>query len=316
MAVTTAATADSLNRHHVAYDREIRQILRNGMEFEGALTPVVCERTYSAPNVTHGDVVQAYQGDFTPSNDATFNAVESTLQTMKVDIQYTPDDIDQFRDQWKVEWDERGKARKDYTFPMWMYNNVIMPKLIEEMANISFNGVRVAPTAGTPGASIASADGFRKRVQDWVTAGDLTPIATGALVQNTMVAQVEDFVNSLPIAYRKQSGTVYMSFTNAQKYLYDYRAKYGYAQGLGGNENMSLSIYGTTKKIKGLQEMEGMDGVMYAPAGNLICGKKRGQASLPQIRWQEFDRVLKGLSEVDRFWSVKYLEELFVNDQF
>lgn len=316
MATTTAATADSLNRHHVAYDNNIRQILRNGVEFEAALTPVVCERTYSAPNVSHGDVIQAYQSGFTPKNDVTFDAVESTLQSMKIDIQYTPDEIDQFRDQWKTEWDELGKSRLDYTFPKWMYSTVIMPKITEELANISFNGQRVAPTVGQPGVTIEAADGFRKRVNDWVTDGSLTPIATGAIVQNTAVAQVEDFINSLPIAYRKASGIVYMSFTNKQKYLYDYRAKFGHGVGLGGNENRECMIYGTTKKIVALQEMEGTDAMFFSPAGNVICGKKRGQANMPVIRWQEFERVLKGLAEFDRFWSVKYKEELFVNDQF
>lgn len=317
MAVTIATTAASLNRHHIVYEREIAQEIRLEAEFENNMRRVPCEDTYCAPNVEQGELLQAYQGTFTPKNDVTFDEVNWTLESIKIDIQFEPADLDDFRKTWKYEWDQLGGPfRKDYTFPKWLYKNVMMPKIKEELATLSMDGVRVAPTVGTAGNYLDSATGFKKHVLDYTASNDLVPIPTGPILPATAVAQVEDFVEALPLKYRNKKGFIDCSPEVAKLYLYDYRAKYGYAAGVSGNENMSYDIYGTKMRLRPSQELSGMDALLYTPEGNLITGRKIGQAELPAIRWEEDKRMLIGMCEMDRFWGWKYHNTMFINDQW
>jgi hypothetical protein len=316
MAITIATAAASLNLHHRTYDTMIQQKLRVGMETERMLAPTPTDRTFVAPNVEVSDLVQAYQKAFTPSGNLDFNAVENTLQKLKVDIVYEPDDLDQFWDKWLLKVDELGKSRLQYTFPEYMYNEVMMPKIIENMElKIAYKGVFVAPTAGTPGLTINAADGLGKKIADAITAGSLTPIATGALVASTMVNQIEAFCDALPIPYRDLPGVLLMSHDNAKKYTRDYRNQFGTGNSNMGNENTELRVDATQKRIVGVASMTGSNRIIYSTPGNLIYGLKRGGSYLPQIRWQEYERTLKGLAEFHRFYGVKFWANTFVNDQ-
>lgn len=316
MAINIATAAASLNLHHRTYDTMIQQKARIGMKTEAALSVQPTDRTYVAPNVEVTDLVQAYQKGFTPSGDLDFNAVENTLQKLKVDIVYETDDLDQFWDKWLLKVDELGKSRLQYTFPDYMYQEVMLPKIIENMElKVAYKGVFVAPTAGTPGLTLNACDGLGVKIAAAITAGSLTPIATGALVASTMVDQLESFCDALPEPYRDMPGTILMSTNNARRYWRDYRNKFGTGNSNMGNANEQLNVDATEKRIIGLPSMTGSNRIIYSTPGNLMYGLKRGGSYLPQIRWQEFERTLKGLAEFHRFYGVRFWANTFVNDQ-
>lgn len=315
--ITIDAAAASLNRHHIVYDNTIHQTVKNGIELEQYMRPVVCDHTYTAASAEVSDVLQAYQCDFTPNNDIDFTAIDNSLERMKVDIVFECDQLDEFYDSWRVEWVEDGLARDQWTFPRYVYENFIMPKLIENLDTVSFSGIYVAPTAGTAGLTVNACTGIEKKIQDAVTDGKLTPIPTGALVANTMVNQVETFCDAIPRPYRKMAGVILMSETNADKYWRDYRAKFGVGNGVI-NDNNELRVDHTRKRVVGIGTMDGSDGMIFIPDGlaSAIYGMKRGQSRFPRIRWQEFERKLKGLAEFSRFYGFKFWGHVFVNDQF
>jgi len=319
MAITIAATADSLNQHHVVYKNEIVQALRQGLEFESRFNAVPCEYMYSPPNISVTDLVQPYQHAFTPNNNETFDAVESILQPIKIDIQYTAEELEKFYDKWAVNWFELGDGKNplEWTFPRYMWNEVILPKVIEEMNSNSWSGVYAAPTPGTAGNSVDSVDGYAKKIADAITAGDLTPVNTGAFVATTMVDQIEAWCDALPVPYRDAAGDIYMSKTNAKLYWRDYRANFGTGAGVGNNQNPDLRVDMTNKRVVGIAAMEGSDRIFFSPevTRNHIYGVKRGQSLLPMIRWEPFERTLKGMAEFYRFYSFEYWGHLFVNDQ-
>lgn len=265
--ITIAAAQESLNRHHVVYDSKIHSAVKNGIDLEKYLKPVVCEHTYSATSAEVNDVLQPYQCDFTPNNDIDFDAVENTLERMKVDIVFECDQLDEFYDSWRVEWVEDGRARTEWTFPRYVYENHIIPKLIENLDTVSFSGIFTAPTPGTAGLTINACTGIEKKIQDAVTAGKLTPIATGALVAGTMVSQVETFCDAIPRPYRKMAGVILMSQTNADKYYRNYRTNFGTGNGVLGNENNGLRVDNTRKRVIGVGTMDGSDGMLFVPDG-------------------------------------------------
>lgn len=313
---TIASTAASLNRHAIQYAGNIQQKLRTGLEFENLLKPRACDNTYSAPNVSISEMIQQYQWQFTPKGNPTFDAVENKLQKIKVDILLTADDLEKYWDAWKVEWHEIGKNPLDWTLNRYLYDEVMMPKILEEMNQNSWSGVYAAPTAGTAGVSVNSVDGYNKVLTDAVAANLIVPIATGALVATTIVDQVETFCDAIPQPYRDLPGVLLMSKTNARNYARDYRAKFGTGNSVN-NPNDELRVDATMKRIVGIAAMEGSDKIIFDPASitNMIWGTRRGYASYPTIRWDGGIREIKGTAEFYRFYGFEYFEHLFINEQ-
>lgn len=315
--ITIAATADNLNAYQKQYARNIEQVMRVGMETEAILTPRVTEHTFIQPNsVVSADLVQAYQGGFTPRGTAAFGEVANTLQRMKVDILLEAVDIDVFFDSWMSEWVEDGRSRTEWSFPRFLYETIFLPKIVEEMElKIAWKGDYLAPTTGTPGLTINACDGLGTKIADAITdtlipAGNL--IETGALEAATMVSQLEAFCDAIPLPYRDMSGEILMSKTNATKYWRDYRSDFGVGNSVL-NPNDELRVDRTGKTIRGLASMEGTDTIVFSPKGNLLVGYRRGAPRMPVIRWQEFERSLKGLAEFHRFFGVGHWEHVFVN---
>lgn len=317
MSLTIAAAADTLNRYAVQYNPDIQQKLRQGLEWERMMPVRACDNTYSAPNAVVTEVLQAYQSGFTPKGDVTFDAVDNKLQKIKLDMRITGDDLEVFWDSWMVEWHEIGKDPDTFTFPRYMYEKVVLPKLIEELNTNAWSGSYTAPTAGTAGNSANSVDGYKTKIEAAITASDLTEYATGALVESTMVNQIETWIDSLPIPYRNAPGNIYMSPTNAKKYYRDYRAKFGAGVGTDNNNNVELRIDATNKNIVSINSMEGSNRIMFSPtlADNIIWGTRRGFPTYPEIRFQYFEREIKLLGEFYRFYGFQFWEHLFVNDQ-
>lgn len=316
--ITIDQAAVALNRYHIVMDPMIHQTVKKGIELENYLRPVVCDHTYTAASAEVSDVLQAYQCDFTPNNDIEFTAIDNTLQRMKIDIVFECDQLDEFYDSWRVEWVEDGRERNQWTFPRYVYDNFILPKLVENLDFVSVNGVYQAPTAGEAGLTVNACDGIKVKVQAAVNSGLTTPIPTGQLTDNNIVNQVEGFCDALPRPYKNMPGVVLMSQTNADKYWRNYRDQFGTGNGNMGNENNGLRIDNTRKRVVGIGSLDGFDGMIFIPnsVASAILGRKRGQPYLPQIRWQVFERKLKGLAEFSRFYGFKYWGHIFVNDQW
>jgi len=316
MSVTIAGTADSLNRHAVTYKSTIQQDLRQELEFENFLNPVACDNTYSAPNVTFSEVIQPYQWQFTQKGGSTFDAVENKLQKIKIDILLTGDDLEKFWDSWMVEWHEIGKDVGSWTFPRFIYNQAVIPKLIEEMNSNAWSGVYAAPTPGTPGASSSSVNGYAKVIADAVTNSDITPINTGAFVSTTMVDQIETWCDALPEPYRDLPGDILISSTHARAYERDYRAKFGPGNSVI-NPNNELRVDATNKTLRPVAAMEGSSRIIFVPRNiqNMIWGTRRGYSTYPVIRWEVDERSVKGMAEFYRFYGFEHWGHVFINDQ-
>ncbi|MEL6968627.1 MAG: hypothetical protein AAFO02_00550 [Bacteroidota bacterium] len=318
MAITIDDAGNLLNQFTVDKAQGIHQKLRQGLEFENILSPRAATNTWSAPNATPTELLQAYQWQFTPKGNTTLSAVDNQLQPIKVDITLTAEDIEKYFDTYMIEWYEIGKDATEWSFPRYLMDQVYMPKIIEEMNTNSWVGERTTPTAGMAGASVNSVDGYRKKITDAITAGDLTEYATGAFVGNTMVNQVESWCDSLPIPYRDQPGMIFMSNSNAKLYYRDHRDKFGTGNGVAGNQNTELRVEMTKKQIMPINAMEGSNRIIFYPTTtrNMIWGSKRGFDTYFTIRWMKPEvRVLHGTAEIHRFYGFEFWDHLFVNDQ-
>lgn len=317
MAVTIAGTATNLNIHARQYNKDVQQVLRQGLEWEQMMSVRATDKVYVAPNVSTTNVIQPYQWQFTPTGAPTFDEVSNTLQPIKVDILITAEDLEKFWDAWAVEWMEVGMDPVEWSFPRYLYEMVYLPKILEEMNTNAWSGTYAAPTPGTAGLSINSVDGYAKKIADAITASSLTEYPTGALVAGTMVTQLETWIESMPIPYRDAPGNIYCSPTIAKQYYRNYRATFGSAVGTANNENRELLIEMTNKKIVPINAMEGSSRLIFFPTqtNNMIWGTRRGFPTYPVIRWEPYERSIKGMAEFYRFYGFEYWDHLIVNDQ-
>lgn len=316
MSFTLDNTVKLFSQHHLTYADEIAQSLKNGIEWERDLQLRIAEHTYSTPNATVNSIIQPYQCQFTPNNTHTMSADEWTLDKMKIDISFDCDELEKFWNTYYATKLEYGKARKDWSFPMYMYEKVIMPQIMEDLDWLEFNGVQAAPTPGTAGALVGSMDGLHKHIKGAIAGSVLSPIATGAITANDAVDKIETFVDGLPESYRMRGGVIYAAPKIVNWYGRKYRADFGAGAGNGATTSLTHKIDGFNITLVPRTSMAGKQLLIFDPSfGNLIIGNKKGVPLMPVIRWQEQDRNLKGLAEITRFIGWEFNGHLFVNDQ-
>lgn len=220
------ATAAALNQLVVTQERQIQQQLRVGLEFERDLPFVQANNTYMATNATISNMLQPFQGAFTPNNTETWDSVENKLEHGKVDLEFDIIQLEETYDTLLADFFQLDRDPSLWDYAQLVINELVLNKLMEEINTASWAGVRVDPTPGTAGTPNQAWNGYGKVIADAITDGNITPITTGALVANTMEAQVRGFCEDLPAAYRHRPGNIYMSATHAIKYAEDYRDKH------------------------------------------------------------------------------------------
>lgn len=314
MQITIAGTANILNRYHVAFDKQIRQEALLKMQTEAAMTARSAQRSWAAPNIEATDIVQPFQCPFTPKTSATFDVEELTLQAGKIDVEFTCEDLEGFFDNFMIEHYEVGKSLEKWKFPKWFYTNIMLPRYAEEMEYMIWKGKRVDPTLGTAGAYLDTFTGLASRIEDAITAGKIAPIPTGVIDQTTVLEAVKFFARSIPSKYRRMDNEVWCSQEVADMYFDAYLAE-NKIGGLMDAKNTGLRIDGTSLRLVAKPCMEGSSRLLFTAKDNRIALRRKGEATVPTLRWQEADRTLKGLAEFHRAYGFAYYRKVFVNDQ-
>jgi hypothetical protein len=317
-AISIEATAAGLNQFATRFGPRINSLMRQGLEFERELPFVGADYAYTGQDVAVGDILQPYQSGFTPNNTENFDGIDNFLRPIKADLQFTAEQLEKFFSRWKYDWFTPDAADIERGYSAYMINQVIMPKLLEELNLASWAGDYVAPTPGTPGAVLESVDGFAKNIMAQVTANRLSEIGTGVLVASTMVAQVREFCNEVPQPYRYKSGKIFMSKTRAQEYSDQYKLDYKLNSAvIESADGLRLRVDDYNKTIVGITAMEGSDRIILVIDNepSMIIGTREGYPQYFQFRFQQFDRTLKCMAEIYRFYGFETCLHMFVNDQ-
>ena len=131
--LTIGATNAAINQHLVTFAPQVKQVFRTGLEFESMLPFVSADEVYTASNVSLGDIVQPYQPRFTPNNVENWDAVSNTLRPIKIDLEFTEEQLQKFYDKWKNMWFEAGKDPLEWSYPRYIIEQVVAPKYREEI---------------------------------------------------------------------------------------------------------------------------------------------------------------------------------------
>lgn len=204
-------------------------------------------------------VLQAWKKTFSPTDPLTMEPKTIDLQKIKIDVQETPDDLEESWLGFLARLDRAGNLdRTQWPFVRWYIEEHLIPRAHEqhELSEI-FWGIYTAPPVGaTPGAEGETMDGLNKKIEDYKTATIIDPITTGA--PNTddvlFLGELEDFVKTarglLP-QYANRPMELMIEYSNYLKALRGYRNKYGTHTDFNGANNSliidsNVTIVGST----------------------------------------------------------------------
>ncbi|MEL7118622.1 MAG: hypothetical protein AAFO07_04255 [Bacteroidota bacterium] len=323
--ISIDATAQGLNQFSKKVSPKLHSKLRQELEWETFVPFVEADYAYSGEEMEVSDLTQPYQAQFTPNNQESYGGIDNFLRPIKIDTIYTAAQLEKFFSRYRANWFQTDPEKIRNGYFSYILNQIILPKAIEELNDIAWKGEYVAPTAGTPGAVLESCDGFRKFIADQVTAGNLTPLVTGAwpttftIGNGTIIDYIREACKLIPEPYRYRPGLIHMSKTKAQLYSDDYRDKYQKSVEVPSKSEsgLLLKVDDFKKMIVGHTSMEGDDRIIFTfnNESGLTIGTRIGHPRYYNFRFEAEDRTLKVFSEIYRFYGAETLKHTFVSDQ-
>ncbi len=223
---------------------------------------------YEKGNTDITEVTQPFQLGWTAKGTLEFTPSRSTLDRVKIDWQGSSHEL---WASWVQFLRQEGVQEADQTKLLDYVLDLIIKKHVEEMElQANFKGVLAAPTPGSAGAAANAINGVRKRLNDAVTAGTISPISTGALHSDPVdfVGQVEAYVEQIDSLDRSSDMTIAMAPEQYSKWRRGMRTKYN-QQHLQVAELDQLIDY-PHLKVAGFEAMRGSSIIWCTPKGNAI----------------------------------------------
>lgn len=316
--IQIAAAADMLNQYVSRFSPQIHSTLRQGLEFERDVPFVQAESAYSGVDATVSGGLQPWQPTFTPNNTEDWDGVDSYLRPVKVDLRYDAEQLEKLFSKWGAQWFDTDPEDIRNGYAAYVIENVMVPKIMEDLNRASWAGEYVAPAEGVAGTFLQSIDGYQKMITDHINNGNLTPLTMGVFAQSTAVEQIRDACASLDDPYRYARGRIYMSKTNAQKYHDNYLATYPTRRAAEEEaDQMYLRVDNYNKRIVGATAMEGSDRMVWQfdNLPGMIVGTRTGKPRYFNFRFEPKDYTLKCFAVIYRFYNFDTLLHTFVNDQ-
>ncbi|MFN0276761.1 MAG: hypothetical protein ACKVPJ_13525 [Chitinophagales bacterium] len=249
------------------------QLYRPSTTLEGMNFHPTQDTVVRKSNSSFTRILQPFQKMFTPIGTLTFKPVSIPLFKMKIDIAEYPDELE---DTWHGFLAGEGIDRKAWPFWKWFIMKHVLPQSERDMEALEvYAGVFADPDPGVAGEPGTSMNGMKKVRNDYVDAGRITPIATGAFAadDDDFCTQIEEFVNDMDKDLRRQPLVIQMGEDFYSKYRRGRRTKYNvnYAQ-VGDLE--AIEDYPNIK-VAGRQSF-GSDEVLIAtPKWNWLNCQKR-----------------------------------------
>lgn len=307
-----SAIAGQIDLYFRRFAREISVKLMTGVDFEQYMTPVSGQKgTWTSTSSMRSEFFQPYQKGFTPKGGVTLTPYTNQVYRNKINVLL--DNLDELFDTYLAEiLVDETRTPDNYPFVKWLFENEIVPGMIEERRIISARGI-ATPVAvpGTPGDSIDTADGIFTVVAKEITATNIVPIVTGAITSTNIVDAVETFKDGLASASAKDVvKQIFMSGTMFDWYMRKDRELHGKDNDWSGNK---AKLYGTNIELVGLTQMNGSKRMIATQPGNMV--KLYDQNVLPKLTVQLFNEDVKILGSDHRGYGFKTLDTVFANDQ-
>lgn len=245
----------------------IYQLLEAGSETDAQMTIVPTQNT--AEDMTEsifGQVLQAYQTDFTPAGGLEFVPQKVLLGQLKIDHE---DDPQKLVGSWLGFLKGKEIDPAEWPYARWLTEVHLIPGATRDWEKYEvFKGVKAAIVPGTPSAQGASIDGINKIRKNFIASGRITPLTTGApsATALTWCTQVEDWSKQIPEEYQDVEMVLNMSKTLADRYRAGYNEKYNTNYKFGD----PMQVEFANLKVNSLRSMSGSEVIWATPKWNLI----------------------------------------------
>ena len=314
-----AEMANAINAYIVEMAPEWQENIKREMQLEKILDTVYCVETYAETKADFTNVIQAYQGKFTPTGQISIGAMKNELQAMKTDLEFDEEQLEQFRNTQFPLYHPAGQGMlQDNGFIQKLLNDMYFAAWTDEMAMVAVKGERVAPTSGTAGTVLGSITGFDKVFDDGIAAGDINTITTGVIEEDTIVDQVQASLDEIPKLIRKQGGTIFMSEDQAIWYSRKYKKLHPYANIVVDSPNGRVLLIDDYQNfvIQTLNEKDDdtrfwID-IKHKRKTNMIVGKHRVYSDMPSLTAFPIVRGLKLKADWHRFYGLRRYEFTYV----
>lgn len=259
-----------------------------------------------------GEVVQAFQKQFTPKGQLTLTPDEIRLRRVKVDLEFYPDEI---FNGW-TRFMANNKELNRIEWPITRYiAEVMVPKAISRDIHNNFYAAKwAAPTVGTAGPAATSFDGLKVAIAAGVTAGKITPYAMGvpSATAATFATQIEAFVNTIPELYKSTPMSVNMNKTLFRRHREGNRTKYNTNYAQVANES-SIMDY-DNQIVFGRTSLTGVNTIFATPKNNLIIAFNPLE-NVNKFQLEQEDRRIKGWTDFEIGVGFINPKLVWVNDQ-
>lgn len=323
MTITIDSAAEFLNLHSHTFAPQIRTQLLEGLEVENMLSPALSDgEYYAAERAVAGEILQPYQGGYTPKGSITHSENTIRVRPIKVDMDWTETDLKKWWDSYRASRFEAGIDPLTWTFPKYIMERVLIPKMYSDMNNVAWNGVYAAPTTGTPGAAVDSVNGFKKVIADLVTDSKINVVASGTFTATEIRENLELFMDSIPEHIVSRGGKILLSAGNRRKYVRDYRGEfYQNNTGIHANNNAPRSVMLDDYDVElvGIRSMGASNRFIFVPneaEPNMRFVSRNGYAMYPEFIFKSSNpRILHMSATIYRGYGFEDPANIYVSNQ-
>lgn len=258
-----------------------------------------------------GPITQAFQEGFTESGTFTFKPSKFPLFDIKMDMRLSSHKVKRSF----IGWAHRNnRPQTDQEFVNYIINVLAAPQHVEDVELYGcWSGVHVAPTTGVAGAPGAMMDGFRKYINDAITANTITPIATGSAPSDPedYVDWVEGFAKQLPNPEKNTPMTVAMNLTAFERFQEGMRIKY-HTYYKADDADKTRVCVNPRLTVQGFAAMGSSSKIFCAPKFNLVKAVNQGEG--PLFNFEQQDRSLKVFGDYMLAYGVWNHDRFYTND--
>lgn len=257
-------------------------------------------------------VLQRFQKDFTPIGGTTFKPTKIPLYKLKIDLQETPDDLEE---SWLGFLGDNSLSRKEWPFVRWYLTNALIQADRDlEMEEI-YKGVPGTITTGTANAAGTSLLGIKKQINDFNTAGKLLKISMGAVPSTAtdagkieLVDYIEDMIKQTPRLLRNEIDNVFLQEDLHDDFRDGMRLKYN-VNYMSVDDSKITKLRNDNIQVVGLPSMVGSNKIWFTPMWNRQAGfKKPGNEKVFEL--ENVDRKVKAYTDYYKgfgFWIPEYV---------
>lgn len=322
MTITIDALAEHLNDHSRMFANDIQTKTRVGIELESILKPRLSTgEYYVVENAEASEVLQGYQGTFTPKGSIAHDENTIRVRPIKMDLNFTEVDLEKWWNSWMVDRFDGHKDPTEWTFPKYITEKEIMPKFKDDLNRVAWLGEYAAPTPGTANDAVDAVDGYKKIIADSITSLDIPAAnvyASGAITTANVRDKIEEFLDSIPEAITSKGGRILMSPKMRRWYFRDYRAEFTQQNTLGlDNAITKIMVDSYNVELVPVATMAGSDRWIFLPNNrdNMVWVSRTGAPVYPNMIFKSQARVLQMYATIYRGFGFEYPQEIYVNNQ-